>query len=122
VERLFGVGIGEIRRSLEALNGSLTLLVQHPDEPRWTYKHPTIADAFAALISESAELIELYIEGAKLDRLLGEVVCRAVKIEGAAIQVPVRLYEQLLRRLDSQGSNYIVRRFLSSRCDANCFL
>ena len=118
VERLFGVGIAEIRRSLEVLNGSLTLLVQHPDEPRWVYKHPTIADAFATLISDSAELIELYIEGAKLDRLLGEVVCGAVKIEGAAIQVPIKLYDRLLRRMDSQGSKYNVQRFLTSRCDS----
>lgn len=73
VARLLGVNLPNIGRALEAMNNSLTLLVQRQDGPRWIYKHPTISDAFATLVGESPELIELYVGGAKIERLLDEV-------------------------------------------------
>ena len=117
VERLFNASLANMSRALENLNGSLVLLIQHPDEPRWAYKHPTIADAFAALVARSPELVELYIQGAKRERLLGEVVCGEIAIEGAAVQVPKSLYEQLTERIGNPD-DYYARVFLTERADA----
>jgi hypothetical protein len=119
VQRLFGVSLAEIGRALEALNGSLTLLVAEPTGGRWVYKHPTIRDAFAALVAGSTELIELYIVGARLDRLLGEVICGTVEIEGASVRVPEKMYDLMLARLQRDPKSYYVRRFISARCDVN---
>jgi hypothetical protein len=118
IARLFGLGLPAVARSLEALNGSLTLLVQHPEGARWTYKHPTISDAFASLVAESSELIEIYIAGAKIERLLNEVVCGEVKIIGAQVRVPRELYDKFLIRL-LEYPHEEVESFLTYRCDAN---
>ncbi len=117
VERLLGVNLPNIGRALEAMNNSLTLLVQRQEGPRWIYKHPTISDAFATLVGESPELIELYVGGAKIERLLDEVVCGAIEIEGASVRVPSKLYNAVSKRLAESHGGWFVRRFLARRCD-----
>lgn len=117
VERLLGLNLPSIRRALEAMNNSLTLLVQQEDGPRWIYKHPTISDAFATLVGQSPELIELYVGGAKIERLLDEVVCGAIEIEGASVRVPSKLYDAVRIRLAESRGDWFVRRFLARRCD-----
>lgn len=103
VFRLTGVGQAEVTRAMEALRGSLTLLLEAEGGPRWVFKHPTVADAFAALVAESPEMVELYVRGAKLEKLLSEVVCGSVELAGAMVRVPVGLYETLLARLAERG-------------------
>ncbi|MGY4395287.1 transcriptional regulator CtsR [Sphingomonas sp. UYAg733] len=117
VERLLGVNLPSIGRALEAMNNSLTLLVQQEDGPRWIYKHPTISDAFATLVGESPELIELYVGGAKIERLLDEVICGAIEIQGASVRVPSKLYSSVRTRIAESRSDWFVRRFLAKRCD-----
>jgi hypothetical protein len=101
--RLTGAAQADIMRAMEILRGSLTLLVNAPEGRRWTFKHPTIADAFAELVAESPEMIELYIRGAKLDKLLSEVVCGGVNIKGASVHVPQGQYDALLDRMAEKG-------------------
>lgn len=115
IGRLFGVVHADVAAALEALNGSITLLVQTSDGPRWKYKHPTISDAFASLVAESPELIEIYVNGAKLDLLLDEVVCGHIRIEGAPVRVPPALYDVLITRLNA-ASDWQIRSFLTYRC------
>jgi hypothetical protein len=63
----FGVAIGAIRDQLYALNGSVLLLAQDEMRRYWTYKHPTVSDDFAHYVAKDAELVEIYLRGAKCE-------------------------------------------------------
>lgn len=118
--RLSGVMLADIARAMEALQGSLTLLVEAPEGRRWNFKHPTIADAYAELVAESPEMIELYVRGAKLEKLLAEVVCGQTQFRGASVHVPHDLYEPLLERIGEKDllRDDDVLRFAAYRGDA----
>lgn len=119
VLRLTGVSATAVTGALETLGGSLTMLVESDAGPRWTFKHPTVADAYAALVAGSPELVELYIRGAKRERLLTEVVCAgAPRITGAAVTVPPSQYPTLMDRLVETGwRTSEALRFLALRAD-----
>jgi hypothetical protein len=101
--RLSGVGAAEVARAMETLQGGLTLLLESESGRRWTFKHPTIADAYATLVAGSPEMVELYVRGAKLEKLLSEVVCGSAQLAGASVHVPHSLYEALLDRMAAKG-------------------
>jgi hypothetical protein len=117
VTELLGVSAADIRRALDALRGSLVLLVDETDGPQWSFKHPTIGDAYATLVAESPELTEIYLHGAKFERLLEEVVCGNIDIEGAAVRVGPSLYQKLINRLLVKPLDFRTRYFLGERCD-----
>lgn len=117
VTELLGVATADIRLALDTLRGSLVLLVETPDGPSWTFKHPTIGDAYASLVAESPELTEIYLRGAKLERLLEEVVCGDTQIKGASVHVGPSLYPALLNRLLIHPFDYRIRYFLGLRSD-----
>ena len=56
----------------------------------WRFKHPTIRDAFATLVAEDTELMDIYLAGAPIEKLFGEVSCGDVGIEGVKVIVPRR--------------------------------
>ncbi|OYR26542.1 hypothetical protein CEV34_2252 [Brucella pseudogrignonensis] len=117
ISELLGVTAAEIRLSLDSLRGSLALLVDTAEGPKWTFKHPTIGDAYAALVANSPELTEIYLRGAKFERLLEEVVCGGVELRGASVRVGPSLYPALLNRLLVHPVDYRIRYFLGQRCD-----
>lgn len=117
VTRLSSSDASEISRELEAMNGSLTLLVAGAQSDRWVFRHPTIADAFADIVAGSAEQVELYVAGARLERLMVEVVCGPDKPRGAKVRVPVALYPTLLKRLAHIKLDYATKTFLATRCE-----
>lgn len=111
-----------IREAFSALDGSLVLNVQQSTGSAWKFKHPTIRDAFAALVSENRELMDIYLTGAPIDKLLHEISCGDVGLQGVKVVVPSDRYEFILERLgllsktplENQDAIY---RFLSYRCD-----
>lgn len=116
--RLSGLTQAQVARALEVLAGSLTLLLESETGRRWVFKHPTIADAYAALVAESPEMIELYIRGAKLEKLFSEVVCGAVQLTGASVHVPHTLYDVFLDRMEKKGLLHVdILRFATFRGD-----
>jgi hypothetical protein len=117
ITELLGVSAADIRAALDSLRGSLALLVDTTDGPKWTFKHPTIGDAYAVLVANSPELTEIYLRGAKFERLLDEVVCGAIELRGASVRVGPSLYPALLNRLLVRPIDYQVRYFLGQRCD-----
>jgi hypothetical protein len=117
ITELLGVAAADIRIALDSLRGSLVLLVETPDRPRWTFKHPTIGDAYASLVADSPELTEIYLRGAKLDRLFEEVVCGDIQLKGASVRVGSTLYPALLKRLLVHPFDYRIHYFLGQRCD-----
>lgn len=115
---LFGVDVSAISNALISMKGSFVVRVDDGEQCYWTYKHPTIADAYAAHIGENDELIELYVRGAKLSQMMREAVCGAISVKGAKVVVPAALYESLLDRFRTAEGLAAddLNRFLLRRC------
>jgi hypothetical protein len=112
----FGVSDTNAKAELEALNGSLLNLAQDEDGPYWTYKHPTVSDAFARYVAGSPEKIEVYLKGARPDSLVFSVVCPSTKIGGDPVVVPKSHFQLLLSRISGLGVG-MLRTFISYRAN-----
>ncbi|WP_439540131.1 hypothetical protein [Sphingomonas sp.] len=110
----FGVSDAAVREQLDALNGSLLLLAQDEQGSFWTYKHPTVSDAFAKYLAANPELIEIYLRGAKPESVIQEVVCAGIKIEGAPLVIPDTLHAMLAEKL-SGLDRYPLKNFVIYR-------
>lgn len=124
-----GSSLGGCVSALEALNTSLAQHLHLEGRAVWTFKHPTVGDAFASLLLQNPELLGLYVRGTPIDKLLGQVTCGDVGLEKTVI-VPNNLFELVLDKLDEETktskykssvlSEWHVRgrvdRFLSFRC------
>jgi len=117
VTRLMGVQSAEISRAMQYLNDSFTRLNSEEYGNFWVFRHPTVSDAFAELVAESPELVELYTHGAKLDRLFNEVVCSPTTIENSRLRIPLSLYPSLILRLKTHPLDEAFKVFLGARCD-----
>ncbi len=117
VTRLMGVRSAELARAMQHLNDSLTLLISEEDGDLWVFRHPTITDAFASIVGASPELVELYVSGAKIDRLLREAACRPKTADDRHIRIPPSLYPVLLDRLKAFPLDEGLMSFLGARCE-----
>ncbi|MDG4882012.1 hypothetical protein [Mesorhizobium sp. WSM4884] len=115
VTRLLGVQPAAVAMAMEHLNDSLTRRLSAQDGDRWVFRHPTVTDAFAEIIARSPELIELYVHGAKIDRLMREVVCAPLTSEHAHVRVPASLFAVLLERFQDHPLDEIFKSFLGAR-------
>ncbi|RZJ92149.1 MAG: hypothetical protein EOO20_02820 [Chryseobacterium sp.] len=95
----FGVEVITVRNALEALRDSLLLYAFDEKGAYWTYKHPTISDAFASNVAKSPELVEIYLRGAKPESLIVEVICIGRTVTGAPVVVPDNLHDLLVKRV-----------------------
>jgi len=124
-----GTDLGETIAALNALKGSLTVLVREESNMVWRFKHPTVGDAYASILLENPELMDIYIQGARPEQLLDAITCGDVGIEGAVV-IPKSLYEFVEQKLNlfdngaaSQGwrrdwaTQRKLDRFLAFRCD-----
>ena len=128
VERLGG-SVGGCITALESLNGSLVQRTNVEGVTAWKFKHPTVGDAYAALLLQSPELLGIYVQGSPVDKLMGQVTCGDVGLERAVV-LPRTLFPLVLRRvrevssktlykspvLSSWYSRSVLDGFLSSRC------
>jgi energy-coupling factor transporter ATP-binding protein EcfA2 len=119
---LLGGSEAGVRGALNALNGSLLILAHQNGRYTWRFKHPTIRDAFATLVAEDRELMDIYLAGSPLDKLFGEVSCGDVGIQGAKVIVPPDRYETIICDIESvdttkQYNKSAVHRFLAYRCN-----
>jgi hypothetical protein len=110
----FGTTAASLRPRLQALNGSLLNLAEDEEGPYWTYRHPTISDAFASHIAKSTELVEIYLNGAKPETIVREVVCAGKPLRGASVVVPNSFTDLLLDRIASLPSHTLAS-FVSYR-------
>lgn len=97
IARLGGTSRG-ITSGLNALNGSF-VRSSTIETQSWEFKHPTIGEAFAALIAEDPELVDLYISGAAMDKLLKEITCGSVELQGVKVVVPTTRFDMVIGRL-----------------------
>lgn len=115
VTRLMGIQPAAVAEAIEHLNDSLTRRQSADDGDRWVFRHPTVTDAFAAIVARSPELIELYVHGAKVDRLVREVVCAPLAAEHAHVRVPFTLFRALLTRFQNHPLDESFKSFLAAR-------
>ena len=128
LERLAS-NIGGCVTALEALNGSLVLHSHASGDAIWRFKHPTIGDAYGAMLVQSPELLDIFIRGSVPTKLIEQVTCGDVGIEKAVI-IPKALFPLMLGRLREfstsnayksaalsvWGAKFELRRFLARRC------
>ena len=98
IERL-GSDLGRCIQALEVLQNSFVTLSYASSEPVWQYKHPTIGDAYAAILRTNPEHLGIFIQGTAPERLVNQVTCGDVGITNATI-VPTSLFPQVLAKLD----------------------
>ena len=106
LERL-GSDLGGCAAALDDLKGSLVLFSHAGDECFWQFKHPTIGDAYAAILAQSPEHLGIFIQGSAPQRLLAQVTCGDVGMENAVV-VPKSIFPQILGKLSelSQSKSY----------------
>jgi hypothetical protein len=128
LERL-GSDLGGCVTALEALNGSLVQHTLASGDSIWRFKHPTIGDAYAALLVLSPELLGIYVQGSTTEKLIEQVTCGDVGIENA-VTIPKALFPLVLARLKEVattkaykssllaewGAKSALQRFLTRRC------
>lgn len=121
--------LGACSAALEALRGSLVVHVTSDGDSFWTFKHPTIGDAYSAILRGSPELLGIYVRGSEIEKLMLQVTCGDVGVEGAIV-LPGSLFGLLIERLTGHkmSSAYKTRsmsdwrarqdlhRFLARRC------
>ncbi|MDQ5986395.1 MAG: hypothetical protein CSYNP_02119 [Syntrophus sp. SKADARSKE-3] len=107
LERL-GSDLGGCVTALEALKGSLVLLSHQSDEAVWQFKHPTISDAYAAILVQSPEHLGIFIQGSTPDQLVEQVTCGDVGIEKAVV-VPKPLFPQMLAKLSELSNSKLYK-------------
>lgn len=94
-----GSDLGGCIAALQALAGSLVLHTQASGDSIWRFKHPTIGDAYAAMLVQSPEHLGIYIQGSAPERLVDQVTCGDVGIEKAVV-VPRALFPMMLTKLE----------------------
>ena len=110
-----------MRAALAPLNGSLLIQVRQKGEFGWRAKHPTILDAFAALVAADRELMDIYLVGTPVRQLLSEIACGDTHFGGVKVEVPVDRYDGLIGPIqafhaESYENRNAVNSFLGHRC------
>jgi hypothetical protein len=111
-----GASASGVRQAISSLEGSLTKLSRSQGQARWMFRHPTIGDAFAEIVAEDPELLDIYLQGAKIDTLVRELVCGDIRVSGAKVVVPEQRFANLANRLNRELQVDQICTFLGSRC------
>ena len=118
---LLGSTAAGVRAALSLLDGSLLIQVQQKGQYGWRAKHPTILDAFASLVADSRELMDIYLAGTPVRQLLSEVACGDSSFGGVKVEVPPSRYKVLIERVkafhaERQENRDAVNTFVAHRC------
>jgi len=121
IERLGGTLNGALE-GLQQLEGSLVKRDRVGARVFWIFRHPTIRDAFATLVSRDPELLDIYLEGTPLERVLGEVSCGDIGFAGVKVIIPESRFARIASELHSLhdqndwSAKYRCFGFLARRC------
>jgi hypothetical protein len=97
IKRL-GSNVGQCIQALESMKDSLVQFFYSEDQGGWRFKHPTIGDAYSKIVSESAEQLEIYLQGTPTDKILEQVTCGTVGLENAMV-IPKNLFGNMVSKL-----------------------
>ena len=106
-----------VSEALLKLNNSLVKRELGTQGHSWRFKHPTIGDAYADLVSSDPQKIEYYLLGASIERIMAEVSCGVELQYGDAIAIPTHLYSLVLKRMAEAQDERDTFRFLANRSD-----
>lgn len=98
-----GSDIGSVKAALPTLEDSLLRKATVDTKQYWQFRHPTIRDAFASIVGSNPELVDIYVSGANKDRLISEVSCGDMDIEGVKVIVPSSLFDRVLEIIAPGG-------------------
>lgn len=93
-----GSDIGSCIEALESMKDSLVQYTFIDDNSVWRFKHPTIGDAYARIISKSPEQLEIYLQGTDIEKVMEQVTCGNIGLEKTII-VPKAMYNIILERI-----------------------
>ena len=115
----YGVTTRAIAEALPQLEGSFVAVREEDSHQVWGFVHPTFTDAISSMLSARADLVELYVQGAKLETLLAEAVCEGAASIRDAVVIPPSASDYLVGRLvrapDAPDMNRSLFEFLASR-------
>ncbi|MBE5314912.1 MAG: hypothetical protein H4O13_05850 [Xanthomonadales bacterium] len=115
----YGVRHGDVNEALSQLDGSFILQKPDGNFRIWTFAHPTIADALADILRDRPDLLQLYIQGARVEVLLSEAVCDGAAVVQDAIVIPESSNDLLVVRIvemaDEVRLNKVLFSFLALR-------
>jgi len=108
-----------IAEALPQLERSFLSVRQEGTHQTWGFVHPTFTDAISSMLSGRPDLVELYVQGARLETLLTEVVCEGAASIRDAVVIPASASEHLVGRLlrapDEPDLNRSLFGFLAAR-------
>jgi len=118
-----GGSLSGIVKELDSLDESLLLNSIKDGEHYWHFKHPTVRDAFASIVASNQSLMDIYIAGTTLDKLLSEIACGDIEVEGVSVVVPKSQFSSVIDRLRERTQPKwhevsALYRFLSHKCDS----
>lgn len=95
---LFGGERNKVVPALVALQGTfLALSVTAEGLQNWSFRHPTIREAFAAYIAENPNLVKILLRGMTDDELHRQIDC-GMKGDGTLVSVPATLFDYVISR------------------------
>ncbi len=97
IDRL-GSDLGSCIQALDAMKDSLVRYTFIDDNAVWRFKHPTIGDAYARIIANSPEQLEIYLRGTDIEKVMEQVTCGNVGLEKTII-VPKAMFSLVLERV-----------------------
>lgn len=127
--QLLGSDIGNCVKALESMNESIVRYIFSNDVAEWRFKHPTIGDAYAKIITKSPDLLEIFLIGTDIGRLMEQITCGNVRLE-KTIVIPKTKFELIADKMisykesDAFKTGYLsvwdaersILSFLSNRC------
>lgn len=115
----YGVTTRAIAEALPQMEGSFVALREEDSHQVWGFVHPTFTDAVSSMLSARSDLVELYVQGAKLETLLSDAVCEGAASVRDAVVIPPSASEYLVSRLmsvpNTPDMNRSLFEFLASR-------
>lgn len=112
----------EVLCAFSAADGTfLQLSTDSRGNPVWRFRHPTIREAFAAVVAEDANAVGIFLDGLSPDELVEQVDCGGANVRGTLVRVPEQLYDRVVSKVPllpaggGQWSNSTAW-FLQHRC------
>ena len=97
IDRLGG-SLGGCISALHAMHGTFVRLTDSGGERAWRFQHPTIGDAYASLMAENPEHIEIFVQGTSTERFVRQATCGNVGLQGAVV-IPTSLFSSVVEKL-----------------------
>ena len=113
--------VGNVKAAMNSLDDSLVRRTREDGREYWRFRHPTVQDAFASHVGSNPELIDIYLAGVPTERLMDEVTCGDMNLDGVKIVVATDRFPAVLSKLRTvkRGSLALfdpLSAFLRRRC------